>query len=169
MDCVALQDPWSLLSKNAGAGWHFLLQRNFLTQGSNLCIYPALRGKFFFTIWATWDMKNTATTKKTFLILQCSTLKSIVLQYNSWRTGAGIKWTSKKSYWPEETEVVGDGRAEGSSAIGDRGAAVSLTPEVVCIFESLQLKGLRVGDLPCLSFIVAEPFHWVLARERNHF
>ena len=55
--------------------------------------------------------------------------------------------------------MVGDGRAEGSSAIGDRGAAVSLTPEVVCIFESLQLKGLHVGDLPCLSFIVAEPFH----------
>ena len=123
----------------------------------------------FFTIWATWDMKSTATTKKTFLILRCSTLKSIVLQYNSWRTGAGIKWTSKKSYWPEEAEVVGDGRAEGSSAIGDRGAAVSLTPEVVCIFESLQLEGLRVGDLLCLSFIVAEPFHQVLARERNHF
>ena len=48
MDCVALQDPWNLLSKNAGVGWHFLLQRNFLTQGSNLCIYPALGGKFFY-------------------------------------------------------------------------------------------------------------------------
>ena len=54
---------------------------------------------------------------------------------------------------------VGDGRAEGSSAIGDgRQAAISLTPDVdgtqilvpcwnlmqVCIFESLQLEGLYV-------------------------
>ena len=29
---------------------------------------------------------------------------------------AGIKWTGKKSYWLEEGEEVGDGRAEGSSA-----------------------------------------------------
>ena len=65
--------------------------------------------------------------------------------------------------------MVEDSRAEGSTAIGDRGAAVSLTPEVVCIFESLQLEGLHVGDLLCLSFIVAEPFHQVLARERDHF
>ena len=41
---------------------------------------------------------------------------------------------------------MGDGRAEGSSAIGDGGqAAVSLTPDVdgthVHIFESLQLEG----------------------------
>ena len=46
---------------------------------------------------------------------------------------------------------VGDGRAEGSSAIGDRGqAAISLTPndgKHVHIFESLQLEGLHVGDL----------------------
>ena len=47
---------------------------------------------------------------------------------------------------------MGDGRAEGSSAIGDRGqAAISLTPDVdgmhVRIFESLQLEGLYVGDL----------------------
>ena len=53
----------------------------------------------------------------------------------------------KKSYWLEEGEEVGDGRAEGSTAIGDRGqAAVSLTPDVdglhVYIFESSQLEGL---------------------------
>ena len=47
---------------------------------------------------------------------------------------------------------MGDGRAEGSSAIGDGGqAAVSLTPDVdgthVHIFESLQLEGSYVGDL----------------------
>ena len=67
--------------------------------------------------------------KKTLFILQCSTLKSTVVQYNSWHTGAGIEWTGKESYCLEEGGEVGDGRAEGSSAIGDRGqAAVSLMP-----------------------------------------
>ena len=47
---------------------------------------------------------------------------------------------------------MGDGRAEGSSAIGDRGqAAISFTPDIdgtqVCIFESSQVEGLYVGDL----------------------
>ena len=47
---------------------------------------------------------------------------------------------------------MGDGRAEGSSATGDRGqAGISLTPDVdgmhVCIFESSQLECLYVGDL----------------------
>ena len=50
--------------------------------------------------------------------------------YNIWHTGAGIE-TGKKSYWLEEGERAGDGRAEGSSAIGDGGqAAVSLVPDV---------------------------------------
>ena len=49
-------------------------------------------------------------------------------------------------------EEVGDGRAEGSSAIGDGGqAAISLTPDVdgthVHILESSQLEGSYVGDL----------------------
>ena len=47
---------------------------------------------------------------------------------------------------------MGDGRAEGQSAIGDRGqAAISLTPDVdgthICIFESSQLESSCVGDL----------------------
>ena len=47
---------------------------------------------------------------------------------------------------------MGDGRAEGSSAIGDGGqAALSLTPYMdgmhVRIFESSQLEGSYVGDL----------------------
>ena len=47
---------------------------------------------------------------------------------------------------------MGDGRAEGSSAIGDRGqAAISLTPDTdgthVRIFESSQLDGSYVGGL----------------------
>ena len=69
--------------------------------------------------------------KKTCLMLQYSTLTNTVVQYSSWHTGAGIKWTGKKSYWLEEREEVGDGRDEGSSAIGDGGqAAISLTPDV---------------------------------------
>ena len=47
---------------------------------------------------------------------------------------------------------MGDGRAEGLSAIGDGGqAAISLTHDVdgtqVCIFESSHLEGLYVRDL----------------------
>ena len=47
---------------------------------------------------------------------------------------------------------MGDGRAEGSSAIGDgRQAAVSLTPDIdgthIRIFESPHLEGSCVGDL----------------------
>ena len=46
---------------------------------------------------------------------------------------------------------MGDGRAEGSSAMGDGGqAAVSITPDVegmhVCIFDSSQLEDLYAGD-----------------------
>ena len=56
----------------------------------------------------------------------------------------------------EEREEVGDGRTEGLSSIGDGGqAAISLTPEAdekhVCIFESLHLEGLYVGDLLYIS------------------
>ena len=47
---------------------------------------------------------------------------------------------------------MGDGRAGGSSAVGDGGqAALSFTPDVdglhVHIFESSQLEGSYVGDL----------------------
>ena len=46
---------------------------------------------------------------------------------------------------------MGDGRAEGSSAIGDGGqTAISLTPDVdemhICIFESSQFEGSSVKD-----------------------
>ena len=48
---------------------------------------------------------------------------------------------------------MGDGRAEGSSAIGDGGqAAISLTPDVdgrpVPNFENLQFEGSYVKDCP---------------------
>ena len=47
---------------------------------------------------------------------------------------------------------MGDGRAEGSSAVGDGGyVAISLMPGIDemhgCIFESLQLEGSYGGDL----------------------
>ena len=62
------------------------------------------------------------------LIWSDSTLKIAVVQYNSWNTGTGIRWTGKNSYWLEEGEEEEDGRAEGSIAIGERGQAVmSLT------------------------------------------
>ena len=51
-----------------------------------------------------------------------------------------------------EGEEAGDGRAEGSSAIGDGGqAAMSFMPDVdgthLCIFQSVQLEGSYRGDL----------------------
>ena len=51
---------------------------------------------------------------------------------------------------------MGDDRADGLSAIGDRGqAAMSLTPDIdgmhVHIFESLQLASSYVGDLLNMS------------------
>ena len=52
----------------------------------------------------------------------------------------------------EEGVEVGDGRAEGSSAVGDGGqAAVSLRLDIdgmhMCTFESSKLEGSYVGDL----------------------
>ena len=65
-----------------------------------------------------------------YTVLQYSALKSTVVQYNRWHTGAGFKWRSRKSYWLEEGEEVGDGRAEGSLAVGDGGrATISLMPD----------------------------------------
>ena len=70
----------------------------------------------------------------------------MVVPYNSWHRGAGIKWRGKKRYWLE------DGRAEGLSALGDgEQAAISLLPDAngthVCIFENSQLEGFYVRDL----------------------
>ena len=56
---------------------------------------------------------------------------------------------------------MGDGRAEGSSAIGDgvRGlAAISLRPDVaeihICIYERSQLEGSYLGDYYTLSISI---------------
>ena len=57
-------------------------------------------------------------------------MKSTVVQYNSWNTGASIEWTGKKSYSKWRREREGDGSAEGPLAIGDRGpSATSLIPD----------------------------------------
>ena len=66
-------------------------------------------------------LKKQTKIKKTFLILQYSTLRSTVVPYNRWHTGAGIQWTAKKSYGVEVGEEEGGGRVEGSSATGDGG------------------------------------------------
>ena len=51
----------------------------------------------------------------------------VVQIYNGWHLGAAIERTDKKSYWLEEREEVGDGRAEGWLVIGDgEQAAISL-------------------------------------------
>ena len=68
---------------------------------------------------------------KTCKILQHSILKSAAVQQYITSPGIQELESSKKSYWPEEGEKVGDGRAEESSAIGDRGeAAISLRHDV---------------------------------------
>ena len=59
---------------------------------------------------------------------------------------------------------MGDGTAEGSSAIGDgEQAANSLSPDAdgmhVHIFESLKLEGLYVGDL-CACLTLCDPMDW---------
>ena len=68
-------------------------------------------------------------------------MKSTVVQYSCWHTGAGIESRGKKSSCLEDGAKVGDGGAEGWSAVGDGGqAAISRTPGVemhVLIFESL--------------------------------
>ena len=44
--------PWDFSGKNTGVVCHFLLQRIFLTQGSNLCFLCLLHCSRFFTSWA---------------------------------------------------------------------------------------------------------------------
>ena len=50
---------WDSLGKNTGVGCHFLLQRIFLTQGSNMCLscLLALAGGFF-KASTTWEARR---------------------------------------------------------------------------------------------------------------
>ena len=84
--------------------------------------------------------------KKTFLTLQCSTLESTVVQYNS-RTAEANRQEELLVEEGEEGEMVGlkDHQQETEARCS------SLMPDVdgthVRIFESSQLEGLYVGDL----------------------
>jgi len=66
--------------------------------------------------------------RSAFFMVQLShpymTTGKTIQQLHTW---AGTEWRRKKSYWLQEGEKVGDGRAEGSSAIGDGGASFDLT------------------------------------------
>ena len=90
--------------------------------------------------------------KKAFLILQHSTLKSTVVQYSSWHTGAGIEGTGRKSYWRRERRLEvaelkdclqweTEGKLQFQSSMSD------IDGTYVSIFKSSQLEGLFVRDL----------------------
>ena len=60
--CLTLYDPmdysplpWDSPGKNTGVGCHFLLQRMFLTQESNPCLYAFCIGRGFFAPGTTWE------------------------------------------------------------------------------------------------------------------
>ena len=65
--------------------------------------------------------KKQANKKVKKIVLQYNTLKSTVVQYNSWHMGADTERTGEKSYRREKAGQEGDGGAQGSSAVGDGG------------------------------------------------
>ena len=68
---------------------------------------------------------------------------SIVQQLH---TGAGLKWAGRKSYWLEKEKEVGDGRAEGSSAIEmeDKLQFYPRPTLIEHIFASLKVHSLKI-------------------------
>ena len=73
-------------------------------------------------------IKNKHKNKEDIFNLITQYLEKYSSVHNSWHIGTDIKRKGKKGYWLEEEEV-GDGRAEGRSAIRDKGqAAISLMP-----------------------------------------
>ena len=95
-----------------------------------------------------------------------NTLKSTVVQYNSWHTEAGIESLGKKSYdWRRERRWVivklKEGQQQETEGKLHFHSRVTLMAQVlvpcwnqmhVCTFESLQLDGWHVADLLyCLS------------------
>ena len=51
-----LLHPWDFPGKSTGVGCHFLLQRIFLTQGSNPGLLHYTYRQTFFTLWAATDL-----------------------------------------------------------------------------------------------------------------
>ena len=140
--------PWDFPGKSSGVECYCLLRKlaKYPTNTIDYIVLYCNRFIILFTQITSIYKKQTYTKNKIFLISQHSTLKRTVVWYNSWHTGAGIKWKGKKSYWLEKGEEVGDGRAEELSAIEDGGqTAISLTPDFdekrTSIFESSQLEG----------------------------
>ena len=83
-------------------------------------------------------------------------MRSTVVQYNSWHTGAGIKRTGKKTDGLGEGEDVGDGRAEGSPTIGDRVIVVqSVVSPALCDSTDCSTPGFPV-------------FHYLLEFPQTH-
>ena len=81
---------------------------------------------------------------------------------NSWYTRAGMEWTGKKGYWPEEGGEAGEGGAEGCSATGDGGrAAGSHLPGVDGAGSGLDIKILDFCNLhSCCSVTQLCPTLW---------
>ena len=48
--------PWNFPGKITGVGCHFLLQRIFLTQGSNMCLHISCIAGGFFTTEPLWKL-----------------------------------------------------------------------------------------------------------------
>ena len=72
--------------------------------------------------------KASSLRRSAFFMVQLShpymTTGKTIQQLHTW---AGTECRGEKSYWLQEGEEVGDGRAEGSLAIGDGGASFDLT------------------------------------------
>ena len=89
MDCMALPwnplsrllCPWNSPGKNYWSGCHFLLQRIFLTQGSNQhLVSPASAGGFF-TTCATWEQYVCSMYHKIrMIVLHFMLSKALILQ-----------------------------------------------------------------------------------------
>ena len=56
--CTRALCPWNFPGKNAGVGYHFLLQGIFLTQGQNWCLLHC--GQILYR-WAAWEVAHKRT------------------------------------------------------------------------------------------------------------
>ena len=181
-----------LIGKDPDAGKDWRKEEKGTTQDEMVGWHHQLDGhEFEQTLWdgdgqrslawcSPWGRKESDTTER-LNNNNNRTLKSIAVQYNSWHPGADIKRTGKKSYWLEKGEEVGDSRAEGLSAIGDRRqVAVLLTPDLMAqvlvpwwnwihvrTFESSQLEGLYVGDLLYKNLLDHAFSMWVMSSQRR--
>ena len=109
---LAWRIPWT----EKPGGLQFMGSQRVRHNWAQACTHTHMSNSVY--VLSTQIIHRKQTRNKTFLILQCSTLKNTVVKYSSWPTGAGIQWREKQSCCLEGVENVGDGRAEGSSATG---------------------------------------------------